>query len=517
MLHELQRRLDELAALDALPLLAQPRRGIEREALRVNADGQMAMTPHPRKLGSALTHDYITTDFAENLLEFITPVTHSVEELLGSLGDIHGFAARQLGEERLWPLSMPCFVSDEDSIPLADYGSSNIGRMKHTYRQGLKHRYGAMMQLISGVHYNFSLPEAFWDHWPHGDASEGYMGLLRNFRRQVWMLPYLFGASPALCGSFLGGDEHHLPFKHQGRGTLVLPHATSLRMSDLGYTNKAQASLRISHDHLADYIRDLRHAIQTPSKEYQAIGLKVNGQYRQLSTNLLQIENELYAPIRPKRVTASGEKPTDALERAGIQYVEVRALDVDPFSPLGIDADTVRFLDLFLLGCLLLPSPPMSERDWQESHDNFTKAVLEGRRPGLMLSRSGQAISLRHWFAEMLPVWETLARVMDGEQGHAFADSLKVQQAKMADPDLTPSARLLRDLGDGDNGALGLVLAGRYQQQLRDGYHSRYLDDAALARAAIESLTAQQRLEAADELSFDDFLDRYFDRVGEQA
>lgn len=137
-------------------------RGLERETLRVNADGTLATTGHPEALGSALTHKWITTDFAEALLEFITPVDGDIEHMLTFMRDLHRYTARNMGDERMWPLSMPCYIAEGQDIELAQYGTSNTGRFKTLYREGLKNRYGALMQTISGVHYNFSLPMAFW-------------------------------------------------------------------------------------------------------------------------------------------------------------------------------------------------------------------------------------------------------------------------------------------------------------------------------------------------------------------
>ncbi|WP_115720646.1 glutamate--cysteine ligase [Gallaecimonas mangrovi] len=510
MLNQLQRRLDALAAQDALPLLFAPKRGVEREALRIEPQGTMALTPHPKALGASLTNEFITTDFAENLMEFITPVTDSVDELMASLTDIHVYTFKHLGQERLWPLSMPCYIKDPKQIPLADFGQSNIGRMKRVYREGLKNRYGPVMQLIAGVHYNFSLPEGFWQHWPDGDQSSAYMGLLRNYRRLVWVLPYLFGASPALCGSFLCGQKHHLAFEKSASGSLYMPYATSLRLSDLGYTSSAQAGLRIDHNSIEGYIRDLRQVIAQPSEEFAKIGVKVDGEYRQLNSNLLQIENELYAPIRPKRVTERGEKPTEALARGGVQYIEVRALDVDPFSPTGVDINTVRFMDIFLLGCLLLDAEPLDNTQWNENLKNFQATVLEGRKPGLMLTQKGQAISMDDWFAELMPVWQRIAEGLDAQQGgHGYQNSLKEQQAKIADPTLTPSARILVALKSHTSGKLGVTLAEAHREALLGRAYERW-SEAFFDAETERSLKAQAELEASDSESFDDFLADYF-------
>ena len=224
-------------------------RGIEREALRILPEGKLSDHGHYRQLGSALTHGQITTDYSETLLEFITPVSFSPEQTIAQLQDIQKYTFDNIEGELLWPMSMPCFVDDAEKIPLAQYGSSNIGRMKTVYRQGLKNRYGSMMQVISGIHFNFSFSQDFWKvqqklHQSSGEKSlplddfisERYFSILRNYKRFCWLIPYLYGSSPAICGSFLQGKEHKLPFKQSAFGALYLEHATSLRMSDLGYT-----------------------------------------------------------------------------------------------------------------------------------------------------------------------------------------------------------------------------------------------------------------------------------------
>jgi len=337
--HFLEQRLAALGTTSFQTAIKGIRRGIERETLRINPDGQLAQTGHAKALGSALTHPLITTDFSESLLEFITPAQTDIDVTLKQLTDIHKFALSHIGEERLWAGSMPCYIGHQDEIQLAQYGSSNVGTMKTVYRQGLKNRYGSMMQAISGVHFNFSIPQEFWQQYQQllGDTgslqdfiSAQYLHLIRNYKRYVWLVVYLFGASPAMCSSFLQGREPKYKFQTLGKGSLYLPYATSLRMSDLGYTNSAQSSLNISYNNLPDYIKGLRQAISTPSAEYANIGIKVDGQYQQLNSNILQIENEFYSTIRPKRTTQSGERPTCALKRRGVEYIEVRALDVNP-------------------------------------------------------------------------------------------------------------------------------------------------------------------------------------------
>lgn len=397
-------------------------RGLERESLRYTPEGALTQTPHPKALGAALTHRWITTDFAESLLEFITPVSHEVDTLLAQMSDIHHFAQTKLGDEKLWPLSMPCYVGSEEGIVLAQYGSSNTGKMKTLYREGLKRRYGSLMQIISGVHFNFSFPESFWDAL-FGEQEESarqtsksaaYFGVIRNYYRFGWLIPYLFGASPALCSSFLQGRKTDLPFESIGK-TLYLPYATSLRLSDLGYTNSAQSVLQIGFNSIEQYLQGLNEAIRTPSAEFAKLGVKVEGEYRQLNSNVLQIENELYAPIRPKRVTQSGERPSQALARAGVEYIEVRSLDVNPFSPIGINEDQVRFLDLFLAWTALSDSDPMDGCELACWRDNWRKVVLEGRKPGLALQIGchGEVLTLQAWAKRVFADLRVIAETMD--------------------------------------------------------------------------------------------------------
>ncbi len=491
-------------------------RGIEREALRIDAQGRLAQDTHPLALGSALTHPWITTDFSEALMELITPVYQDPDALLDHLADTHTFVLRHLNGQRLWPFSMPCFIDAGEHIPIAQYGSSHTGRMKTLYRIGLEHRYGAMMQAIAGLHFNFSVPKALWEALGvDGDdqdaVSERYFSLLRHFKRHVWVLAYLFGASPSLCRSFLQGHQPDLPFE-QRDGTLYLPYATSLRMSDLGYTNKAQDKLKVSINSVQEYVRDLKVAINLPSEEYAKIGVKVDGEYRQLNANVLQIENELYSPVRPKRTTAPGETPSDALARGGVEYVEVRALDVNPFEPLGISRDQILLLDLFLLDGLLEPQPPCNDAAMAEQKRNFSEVVLDGRRPGKTLVRDGQSVTLADWMSELMARWGQLATILDAANGdERYGKALSAWQGAARDPEQTLSAKVLAvSLAEG-HGHWADHMATTHRETLLNRDYAR-LTEAQLLAAAEESLRAQSAREAEDTGSFDAFLSDYFRR-----
>ncbi|MDH1471430.1 glutamate--cysteine ligase [Shewanella sp. GD03713] len=495
-------------------------RGIEREALRIDESGYLALDGHPLELGSALTHSRITTDYSEALLEFITPVNNQVGPLLQGLTETHAFSVRHLHGQRLWPVSMPCYVKDEQNIPVARYGSSNTGKMKTLYRKGLTYRYGALMQIISGVHFNFSVSQELWQSlYELSDKSvsfedfisESYFGLIRNYRRLVWVLPYLFGASPALCSSFIKGQKTDLRFEKSGRGTLYLPYATSLRMSDLGYTNKEQEDLNISYNSLPEYLAGVRAAIKMPSANFANIGVKVDGEYRQLNANVLQIENEFYSPIRAKRVTKSGEKPSEALARAGVEYIEVRALDVNPFSPIGVEENQVRFLDLFLLYCLLTESPKSDAAEEARLSANLKSVVLEGRKPGLELLTETGTRSLQTWLLDLFEHLDSLAKLLDVDK-QDYQAALAHWREAVNDPQKTLSGQVIQQLitKGQDHGQWVMSLAQQYHQYFMDYPLSAEIVSDYQAEAQA-SLNKQADIEAAQSaVSFDDYLTDYF-------
>ncbi len=509
-----------LAWLGEDPICLQGmRRGLEKETLRVQEDGWLSQLPHPAALGSTLTHPHITTDYSEALIELITPPCDSIAGALGWLDDLHRYVYAHIGSERLWVNSMPCKLGPDQNIPLAQYGTSNIGRMKTLYRHGLGLRYGRRMQTIAGIHYNLSFPEPFWRAWQEqvGDAgplsvfiSERSMGLVRNFQRHSWLLLFLLGASPAVCGSFLEGREHGL--QRLPSGTLYMPDATSLRMSSLGYQNDAQSDLKVSCNTLDEYVTDLDRAIRTPFAPYEAIGVERDGVYQQINANILQIENEYYGLIRPKRTTRPQERPTQALRRRGVEYVELRCVDLDPFEPLGISRDSAHFLEVFALHCLLSDSPVFDAAEVARLPRNQQAMVNAGRDPGLALETADGPQAFRdlaaRLMAELLPVAELLDAV---HVTQAYSSALALQIQKLQKPEMTGSAMVLRSLRD-YRGCF-FEFAQSCADRTRAAFLERPLPDVRhdqLMDMARQSLRDQQRLEAEPQEPFAQFLADYF-------
>ncbi|MCI0400923.1 MAG: glutamate--cysteine ligase [Gammaproteobacteria bacterium] len=516
----LQRRLTQLVNAGQQKILKGGKKGIEKESLRITLNGEIAQTPHPVELGSALTHPYITTDYSEALLELRTPPFSNIQKSLQFLFQLHQFVYANLNNELLWATSMPCSLEKGDkSIPIAQYGSSNVGTMKHIYRRGLDCRYGRKMQAIAGAHFNYSLPVDFWHvykehvHDPRplrAFVSDSYFSLVRNFQRFGWLIPYLFGCSPALCKSFLDNSPQQFP--EFDDGTYFEPYATSLRMSDIGYKNKTQAKLNISYRNLEEYVESLTRAIETPYPEFERIRTIVNGEYRQLNANILQIENEYYSFIRPKQIAQSGEKPTLALKRRGVQYVETRVLDIDAFNPIGIGEETVRFLEAFLILCLLQESPYIDENEQKEINYNQEIVAKSGRDPSLKLQRGGRSVLLREWAKELCSGLRGICELLDeDEETHPHRNSVKCQLEAILDAERTPSARMLTQMRKAGQSFFDFEM--RMSEMYLEYFNAHRMSDAELghfAELSSQSVVRQREIEASDQVPFDEYLRRYF-------
>jgi glutamate--cysteine ligase len=479
--------------------------GVEKESLRAQPTGALALTPHPLALGSALTHPSITTDFSESQVELVTGVHTGVQAAIDELTQIHQFTyqtMRALGDEMLWVSSMPCSLPTDETIPVARFGSSNVGRAKSVYRLGLSHRYGRRMQTISGIHYNWSFP---------GVTSEQYFGQIRNFRRQAFLLLYLFGASPAVCSSFVAGRQHEL--QPLSNSTMYMPYGTSLRMGRLGYQSEAQSSLAVSYNSLDGYSASLQDALTRPYPAYEKVGIQnPGGDYNQLDTTLLQIENEFYGTIRPKRVIFPGERPLHALRERGVEYIEVRLMDLNPFEPVGIAAQTMRFLDVFLLHCLTSVSPPDTPEEIAALARNQHRTAARGREPGLLLERGGKEVALTDWGLEIVAQCAPVAAALDAAHGTTdYSDALAAATVGLKDASTLPSARVLAAVtNEHDKSFLQFVRA--QSEKAKALFQTMPLSDEQLARfmaLSEASIANQKKIEAQDSMPFEIYREQY--------
>ena len=505
-------------------ILRRLQRGIEKESLRVAPDGMLATTPHPTALGAALTHPSITTDFCEAQPELVTGVHGSIDACLAELSDIHRFVLANIGDETLWAASMPCKLPADDLIPVGQYGTSNVGRIKTVYRLGLGHRYGRRMQTISGVHYNFSLPDdalvalgVRTDLGGEAFAAQKtalYFDLIRNFRRHVWLLMLLFGTSPAICSTFLQGRRNELQAFNSG--TLYLPYATSLRMGSIGYQSDVQTKLAVSYNSLGEYAQALQAALTEVYPPYSAIGIRRGDAYLQLSDTILQIENEFYGTVRPKSPVRSGERTLAVLAQRGVDYVEVRSVDLDPYSPIGVSAEQLHFLDVFLLFCAVADSPPDSTDERGRLVRNQHAVVIRGRQPGLQLERpQGGAVALRDWGHEVLDACAPIAAALDASwRNNAYSTALELARQRLNGTAEYPSARVLEDVRQHDESFFKFAM----ERTVANADHLHKLGltpamDAHYRALATQSSLAVQQLEATDTLPFEQYRQRYLASV----
>ena len=514
-------RLDLLIKSGYSALLQAGQKGLEKESLRIDSSGLIARTDHPDSLGSALTHDSITTDYSESLIELITPPFSRSESTLNALAELHRFVYENIGDEMLLATSIPIGIKGDQSIPIARYGSSNIGRMKHIYRRGLSYRYGRTMQAIAGLHYNYSFNVDLWralsdlEEYPgsvEDYTNDAYFSVVRNVHRYGWILIYLFGCSPAIPRDFFH-DRPELAARFDAKypDTLSLPYATSLRMSDIGYRNDSQNSLEIGFNSLDDYVETLTQAIRQKHDPYSRIGIKVEGEYRQLSDAILQIENEYYSLVRPKQVAHSGEKPTLALKRRGVRYLELRAMDLQCYEADGIGHEASAFLEVFVVWCLMRNSPPISPQHLAETGANHLKVACCGRSPDASLLKNGEEISLKAFAEEILREMEVIAELLDAARPDSpHQNAIRMQSPKIEDPALTPSAQVLETLKK------DRISFQDFAMDLTRG-HADYwralpLEDTRrtiLIQQALESRERQLEIESRDQLDFDEFLKAY--------
>lgn len=492
-------------------------RGIEKETLRIDKYGNLAKTKHPNIFGTSLTHKWVTTDFSEILLEFITPNNKSISYLISFLKDIHKYFYNNIKDEFMWPLSMPGFIKNSKDIKIAKYGKSNFGKMKTLYRHGLKNRYGSLMQMISGVHYNFSLPVNFWIQWGKyrnlfnikDIVSYGYLSLIRNYYRFGWIIPYLFGASPTCCESFLQKQKKNLSFIKKNNNKIYLPYATSLRLSDIGYTNNNIKKFNINFNNLSTYIKKIKYAMHTTSKEYTKIGIKnKKGKYLQLNCNILQLENELYTFIRPKRKTKLGELMLDALYKDGIEYIEVRSLDINPFSPIGINEEQIRCLDLLLIWCSIAKSPLIDKKEMISIYKNWNRVISEGRKPKqtIYLKHQNKEETLKKIGKALFYDFKCIAKILDKNQNYKYYQNVCDNLVTVFDnPELTYSAKILKKSIKYGINTIGLILAKKYRSILSK-HNFKILTESQFYEEKIKSSFYQKNIENCDFYTFQQYL-----------
>lgn len=418
--------------------------GIEKESLRLR-EGKISNMAHPESMGSPLCNKYITNDFSEAQPELITPPFSSKIKVINFLEDLHHFFHRKIPDEIFWPFSIPPFIK-EDEIPIATFGTSNMGVFKHIYRKGLSMRYGKKMQAISGIHFNYSIPDELWssDIFKKSGKkslhirSDCYMGMLRNVTRMNWIILYFFGASSFLPRNFI--EDDNLGFKKFDHKTSFLPNATSLRMSEYGYQNKTRSNISVSQNSLSEYISDLHFATTTRNEDFEKIYQESQDYNAQLSSNYLQIEDEYYSVARVKSNKESDERFISKLKKSGVSFLELRSIDLNPFSQVGIDYETIIFLECFLLFCFFKISPPIGDSEQKNVYENELRVAKYGRQKDLKLLTNNKEVTLRDWAREIIDEMSLIAEIMDDNEIGIYSKTLNSMYSKIDNPEQTLSA-----------------------------------------------------------------------------
>lgn len=465
-------------------LLVEVSFGLEKESQRVLSNGDLALTPHPLEFGDKLQNPQITTDFSESQVEIITAPCNSAEEVYEELKRINTEVEKCIGDELLWPLSMPPKLPNEDNIPIAKFSDTENGKYKEIYRRGLALRYGKKMQMISGIHYNFSFGDEIIDYLydKFGNnldkrvfIDEMHFKVARNFLRYSWILIYLFGASPSCHSSYYSVIDKEVDVIHkccprcakvinnvnQDTATTCVDenefshtciaqmhqYATSLRVSRFGYSNSLK-SMNIYFNSLEEYSAKIRKMISTEDDEYLKLGIYKDGSQIQLNGNVLQNENEFYSSIRLKQPVKIGETPLEALENRGVEYVELRVLDLNPFEKLGLNIEQMHFIHVFMLFCLFESSPIITDEEHSNINSNHHLVSLFGRKENLILQKYDNTnISLKMWAEEIFEKLRTIATLINNTTGvDKYITSVEQEHLKLFDISLLPSEKINNEM-----------------------------------------------------------------------
>ena len=514
--------LENLSDYPFLHLLSNSKIGLEKEALRVDKYGTISYKMHPLHFGASLTNKFITTDYSEALIEVVTPPCNSHEEAINYLENIIGFVYRNLNDEYLWPASMPCIIAGDKSIPIAYYGTSNAARMKTTYRRGLGNRYGRIMQVISGIHFNYSFSNEFWKSYKifkksnksiKDFKSDQYFCIARNLLRNDWIILYLFGCSPAVCKSYLSGKETDM--ESFDEYTYFEKYATSLRMGDIGYQNNVEEDMgvHIDYNSIENYSKSLERAISTSCKKYEKIGVYSEGYYKQINSNTLQIENEYYSSVRPKPDPGIEKRPSKALIENGVDYIELRSIDNNIFLNNGIDICQMHFIELLIIYCLLCPDSKISNDEYFEIKDNLKKVAHNGRNNETCLKVGERNLKINIAVKTLLDSLMEIAKIMDKIMGdkNIYEKCILEQKKKINDNKILPSNLMLNEMKNKGMTFYELCMENIWRQK-------KYFDEMKkdddiiqiLQEETRKSILKKNELENKSGESYEDYIKKYF-------
>ena len=419
--------------------------GIEREMLRVDKNGYLSFTDHPGIFGDKVLNPYITTDFSESQVEIITPALDKIEETYSFSKALYDIVALEIGDEILWPQSMPCFIPEDDEIPVAKY--SEEGREAEEYRNKLLKKYGGKKQLISGIHYNYSFNEEIIRKLYESSDKELtykeyknsiYLKVARNYLRYRWIIVYLLGAAPVIHESFLNGCSCKL--KQISEDGYTVDGAVSHRNGECGYRNKEE--LYPNYDTVEDYV--------------ESINTYVND-------GVIDSYKELYSQVRLK--AKNPKNFLNSLLEDGISYLEYRSIDINPFEKGGISLNDLYFLQL--LNIYMLIKEESSYDKWQQEAVRNQHLVAKYGIENVDLIKDGEIIDRRSWGLEIL----NEMKAMNSELNLGKEDIINEAIAKMADSSLTYAYKYRKLIEEKGSIKANVDLAEGYKE---NAYNNRF-------------------------------------------
>ena len=440
--------------------------GIERETLRLDQNGYLAKSDHPEEFGDKAHNPYITTDFSESQIEVITPALQDVKEAYDFTRALYDIVAMEIGDEYLWPESMPCIIPDDKDIPVAKFADHS--KESQEYREKLLLKYGGKKQLISGIHYNFSFDESIIEKL-YEDSEKKlsykefknsiYLKVARNYLRYRWLIVYLFGASPVVHESFIDGCK--CPLKEINHNEYSSLGAISHRNGKCGYKNKVD--LFPSYNSVNEYLESIDGYIKD---------------------ELIENHKELYSQVRLKPSDTKNFK--ESLLNDGIKYLEYRTIDINPFEKGGISLDDLRFLQVFNI--YLLSKEESEFENWQEEALENQQLIAVNGIDNIELKQDGKCINRIDFGLEILN--EVMS--INNELNLGFEDVIKNMIAKVKDSKLTYAYKITEKIKEEGYINTFLNLAKSYKESAYknrfklEGYEDLELSTQILMKESIK-------------------------------
>lgn len=454
--------------------------GIEREGLRCEISGKLALTPHPEVFGEKLRNPYITTDFSESQLELITPAMDTLEQTYDFLSELYDIAVMEIGDEYIWPQSMPCIIPEDKKIPIARFCKCPPGVDAESYRQKLMLKYGGKKQLVSGIHYNFSFKESLIQklhtaYAPQLDTKSFknslYLKVTRNYLRYRWLIIYLLGSTSTMHETYVEACGKQL--KKISSDSFSSDGALSYRNGECGYQNKT--AIFPNYDSVGEHIASLERFIQEGT---------------------IESHKELYSQIRLK--AKDNGNLLESLQKDGICYLEYRSIDINPFDRAGISLNDLYFMQLFNL--YLLFKEESDYTLWQEEALENQKAIATHGQKELQLKKDGNLVLKEDWGMEMLQEM----RKLNDTLGLDKQDVIEIMEKRLKDYQLTYAYQLVEAVKREGYVAACLNLAKQYKDEaykarfIFKGYEDMELSTQILLKEAVKRGITIELLDRAD-------------------